>query len=160
MNSIPKVSNNIFSFKGRIGRLDYLLVCILLILISSVYEVFNEANKGSIPSEILTAITFLITLFLGWIALTAIIKRMRDLNLILFWLILIAVPYVNFLFGLYLLFGKSKANTLEIENLKARLGQLRDTERRAFEDRFWDRWYAWDDDELAYWRAKVKESKS
>jgi uncharacterized membrane protein YhaH (DUF805 family) len=84
-----------FSPKGVIGRKEYLLHCILLLLIALLAGELSE-------SYFCTVIIFICyTLFI-----IQTIKRLHDLNLSAWWTLLVLVPIVNILVGAWVIFKK------------------------------------------------------
>jgi len=98
--SIDSQEETFFSPEGRLRRKDY-FVRILLLSIPGVF--FSVLSEGSAENGLIGFLA-LITICCGIIAAIQIVKRLHDINLS-GWLWLISfVPFVNFIFGLYILF--------------------------------------------------------
>lgn len=109
---VPKL----LSFSGRIGRLRYLAyqvsMAILsylflfavagLILATSSFSSISQTLESAMGMVVLTV--FAIALFVGSITIAK--RRLNDLDNSGWLAILMFIPYVNFLFSLYLIFAK------------------------------------------------------
>ncbi len=111
-----QINPRLFSYKGRIGRLRYFVVTLILTLISVVEEIvsgpldqfFYILTSGAEGMYALyTAIYSGILILAGVVGIFNIIKRLHDIKMSGWWLLLFLVPFVNFIFGIYLLFKKS-----------------------------------------------------
>ena len=110
MHEILEMSDfkNPFSFRGRSGRLDYLVYGILVPLIISGTGVYAGFYLHYIP---LMLVLVLVGTIIG---LAALVRRCRDRgeNVVLV-IILMLVPYVSILVSLYLLLAPSKKVKVE-----------------------------------------------
>lgn len=96
---------NVFSFKGRLNRQAYILRVLPLSIASRCCVVLLESKTIQLPLSVPTI------LFLGGLAaivliVFCLIKRLHDLNRSGWWALLVAVPFLNALGGLYLAFKK------------------------------------------------------
>ena len=86
--------SKLFTTEGRLNRLAYFLQSL---------KVFGLAVVGGILLEFLIGIPILIaTMVANWMI---IIRRLHDLNKSGWWSLIALIPYVNVIFGLYLLFA-------------------------------------------------------
>ena len=112
-------NSGLFSFQGRIGRGAFALTCLTLGLIamaavvplsllvnSSALSQVSEGGQGTF-SAIHWGI-FIVLIPVTWIQFAAMSKRWHDLGQSAWLCLLAAVPVVNFLVFLYLLFAPSK----------------------------------------------------
>jgi len=95
--------SNPFSFKGKSGRLDYLVYGIVLTYILIFEGIIIGSQLGS-------PVLLVGSIFLGlWIGLAATVRRTRDREENIFLIILLSlIPYIGFIVMLYLLFAASK----------------------------------------------------
>ena len=83
--------NRLFSFKGRIGRLEYFLTMFCLGIISLPFSYAGESSSDSILSLLIVlGISILIT----WISLAQGAKRCHDMGLNGFWQLIPLFPFV------------------------------------------------------------------
>lgn len=100
-------NNNIFSFKGRIGRVQYLLSGVLL-----TFGLIAVTWYLAIKTETI-AIIFIGLLGALYIGLAALTKRARDINENVVLIIIITlIPYLGLIAYLYLLLAPSKKGEL------------------------------------------------
>ena len=91
-------NSNLFSFKGRINRVHFILTFTFwLILLSGTW---------AIPQYYPNYIRFIFDLILNIILIMAILKRLRDLKLSLWLMFILFIPFINFLFMFVMLFKK------------------------------------------------------
>ena len=95
--------SNPFSFKGKSGRLDYLVYGIVLTYILILEGIIMGSQLGS-------PVLLIGSIFLGvWIGFAATVRRTRDREENIFLIILLSlIPYIGFIVMLYLLFAASK----------------------------------------------------
>ena len=107
---IPQVNLNIFSFRGRIGRLQYFYLNTILLIICMCLNFFiNYTDKNIHTNSSLLLLIFLILLLtIFYVGFAIITKRLRDIKLNPFLSLLIFVPIIDFIFGMILLFTPSK----------------------------------------------------
>lgn len=97
----PRASfSSLFKLNGRVGRLEYFWILLISSLLSYAISFFIK----SLGDELLLSV--FLTLPLGLIALVAAVKRCHDLEISEWWLLLVFVPLINVVFGLYLLLRK------------------------------------------------------
>lgn len=90
---------NPFTFDGRLGRMQYFGYGIIWAVILLVVAFITGASHGAIGLYIVAMIVFAIaTLSYG-------IRRLHDFDKSGWWYLLMFIPYVNFVFGLVLLFA-------------------------------------------------------
>lgn len=130
--SLDNIKRGYFSFEGRLNRLPYFIRNVFVNLIFGVFvssiEMFlymhsfyeNELTTGSFDYialystnilsnatlTILFGLIIIISLISTWIVFSLNVRRCHDLNKSGWWLLLLFIPFVNFLFVLYLLFAK------------------------------------------------------
>ncbi len=103
----------LFSFKGKIGRLEYLQISLLCYLILYTYIlILTTTFKSGIPwiSYLVLIFTFILLGNIIAIKTSAVTRRLRDLNLHTALAFIIFIPAINLLFSLYLLFAKGVKN--------------------------------------------------
>jgi len=94
----------LFSFKGRIGRLKYAAIIILLFFVKA----FIYALTEGIDFREGIMINSLGNIFILIIALTVTVKRLRDIDLNPWFSFFILIPFVNLILFLYLFFKKGQ----------------------------------------------------
>ena len=104
------INNNPFSYSGRITRLPYfltsLVILVFLYINNCIKYLYNKTHNDSILS--ILYVSFFVMIIMTIIGFFAMIKRLRDIKWNP-WLCLISlVPIVNYIFGLILLFMKSR----------------------------------------------------
>lgn len=107
-------NNNIFSFRGRMGRLHYLLSGILL--------TYGLVAAGWYLALVTEAMEIIYVGVLGalYVGLTALIKRARDTgNNVGLMIIVSLIPYIGFLVMLYLLLVPSTKKELRSGSLSS-----------------------------------------
>lgn len=116
-------------FKGRLGRLDYLLYLLLInagvFIISFVFMLIlttfiSEGSRISIPKNAFFFLYLIIAIYITFI-ISAQIKRLHDMNFSGFWILINLIPIVNGFFELFLIFykGNTSRNSYgEINNKK------------------------------------------
>ncbi|WP_035756895.1 DUF805 domain-containing protein [Hugenholtzia roseola] len=87
---------SIFSFSGRIGRLEYFLTGIGVFVANSLATYFLNIVASDDPTTALFLVA-LLSLFLCWISLAQAVKRSHDVGNSGWWCL---IPF----YGLYLLF--------------------------------------------------------
>ncbi|WP_457561902.1 DUF805 domain-containing protein [Caminibacter pacificus] len=92
----------LFSFKGRINRLKYFAIMLGLFLVSLAPDFVCKNN----PDSSICMIFLLLVIPMIWVNFAIIVKRFHDLNRSGWWALLMLVPVVNFIIGLFLLFKK------------------------------------------------------
>lgn len=96
----------IFAMHGRIGRLRYLAYSMLFTMIGAVLGgvVFGALTfgLGAVPSKWKYALVFLLPLLI----IVPAKRRLNDLDHSGWFALLVLIPYVKNLFGLYLVFGR------------------------------------------------------
>ena len=97
-----KTFENMFSTEGEKGRLSFLtiLICTIVVTVANVtlLSVLAEINAW------LMLISAAIGIVQLWIAIVSYVHRIHDIGISTGWIVLIALPYINILFLLYLLF--------------------------------------------------------
>lgn len=112
------INNNPFSYSGRITRLPYFLtsfvIGVFLYINNCIKYLYNKTHNDSIL--LILYVSFFVMIIMAIIGFFAMIKRLRDIKWNP-WLCLISfVPIVNYIFGLILLFMKSKYKEAAIHN--------------------------------------------
>ena len=95
------MGNSIFSLEGRFGRKQYLLYFVIACLL-----VMVGGGLSGISEQLGMALYWVMALLGLAVYLLATIKRLNDLEKSKLLVLLVAVPLVNFVFFLYLLFAK------------------------------------------------------
>ena len=94
---------NLFNFKGKIGRLEFFITTITIIIIflmqSVLYSLIPENHYNNIP---LVIITFIFLLIAIWINFAAASKRFQDIGLSGWRCLLLLIPIVKFVVYIYL----------------------------------------------------------
>lgn len=109
------INNNPFSCSGRITRLPYFLTSLVLWIFLNIDKFIEYLHKRTHDASILPIIEafYFFMIIFAIIGFFAMIKRLRDIKWNP-WLCLISfVPIVNYIFGLILLFKKSKYEHLK-----------------------------------------------
>ena len=108
-NYIP-IDNNPFSFTGRIKRLPYFLILIVLWIFSDIFNYIKNLFVATLSdtSYYLFYVCYYIVIILLIVTFFAMIKRLRDIKWNPWLCLLIFVPAINYAFGLILLFIKSQ----------------------------------------------------
>ena len=107
------------TFKGEIGRLEYFIKGIIInvvpaILMSPMFFIPEESPV--IFPFLLLAIALVVLMFIATFAI--IFQRLNDLKQNHWLILLVFIPVVNFIFGLYLLFTPSKKDVSQTETEK------------------------------------------
>jgi uncharacterized membrane protein YhaH (DUF805 family) len=106
-----KTFENMFSTEGHKGRLSFLIiqVCMIVVTIANVsfFSVLAEINAWFM---LIAGAIFIVQL---WAAIVSYIHRIHDIGIGTGWLVLIALPYINTLFLLYLLFRAGDTGTTD-----------------------------------------------
>ena len=104
-----KTFENMFSTEGHKGRLSFLIiqVCMIVVTIANVtlLYVLAEINAGLM---LISGAIFVVQI---WAGIVSYIHRIHDIDIGTGWLVLIALPYINILFLLYLLFRAGDTGT-------------------------------------------------
>ena len=104
---IPPINLNPLSFRGRIGRLQYFCSCVLLgIMLQGILVIFFLIDEKTNKSFYELA-SIIVGLFACYFFFALIIKRLRDINISFWTMLLFLVPFVNALYDLYILFAPS-----------------------------------------------------
>jgi len=119
LTELASYKPRIFSTKGRIGRLRYLAYSliyniIIMFLVGIVSAVLVPMMAGNTSGEAGIAVTFMMILIYVPIILVFFIvarRRLHDLDRTGWLTLLMIVPLINVLFGLYLLFGPGSPET-------------------------------------------------
>jgi uncharacterized membrane protein YhaH (DUF805 family) len=107
------ISRNVWSWKGRIGRLRYLgELWIPWVVLAVAYEVFKEAGM---PMSDLLTLNLALGLLLAFINTNSMIKRSHDIQRSALYLLWLIVPIVNIVVAIYLHFARSKWTQAELE---------------------------------------------
>ena len=107
---IEWAKQNIFTTEGRLNRLKYFQYTLLVSLSVGIVEVIlvwlTTKITGSNEGVLVTAVYIVTSLpmFFGNAMVT--VRRCHDLNLSGFYVLLCAIPVINVLFSIYLLFAK------------------------------------------------------
>jgi len=114
------MSDNFFSTKGRIGRLQYFIRTFLLITPGVIIELLTKSNDN-VGLALLVSFVFLAS---GILQIIQAIKRLHDLNKSSWWILLSFIPIINIGLGLYLLFWPGLNNTNNKGNQNNQLSEL------------------------------------
>lgn len=108
--NIPPINLNIFSFRGRIGRLQYFYSNAILMTMCICLNYFMDYTDKNIHSNssLLLLVFGILLLTIFYVGFAIITKRLRDIKLNPFLSLLIFVPIIGFIFGMILLFTPSK----------------------------------------------------
>lgn len=88
-------------FKGRIGRLNFLLGLVLIFLFTIIYDwIFGNSRVPRDPFELLIVIVVFVLIY------SLMIRRLHDFNQSGWWVLISLIPIINILFFLFLLFKK------------------------------------------------------
>lgn len=94
------------SFRGHVGRLEYLwkhLVLFALLFVAFVVNVWLQMQGwGALLTIVPAALFFVVS---GW---GLAVRRLRDVGLSMWWLLVLFVPYINLLFVGMLFFSKER----------------------------------------------------
>ncbi len=101
---INKENINVFDPRGRLHRLHY---WVLIVFCNVTIRILLGSSTDSI---------FLIIILL-YMQFCAIMKRLNDIQVSRWLILLILIPIINIVFGLYLLFMPSKLQKIEKDNL-------------------------------------------
>ena len=104
------INNNPFSPLGRITRLPYFLTSLVLLIFFRILNTIELLFGNNYHITILFMVIMVIMAVIGFFAM---IKRLRDLKWNPWLCVICFVPIVNFIFGLILLFKKSKYEHLK-----------------------------------------------
>ena len=111
---------SLFSFNGRIGRLQYVMTIILLKIITVFMELILRPISKQVSNKNTFIIIFIFVLIWSIAALTitlaATAKRLRDIDSNPWFALLILIPFVDLILFLYLAFKKGK--DWQVEALK------------------------------------------
>lgn len=111
LKKVPRVEENIevvnnpFSFKGRSGRLNFLLAGVLPFFIMFV---IGQAGRRGVDSDTIIGL-FLISLPFLYMLLAAIARRARDIGTSPWIGIFMFIPVIGLLVLIYLLFASKKS---------------------------------------------------
>ncbi|MFK5950732.1 MAG: DUF805 domain-containing protein [Methylococcales bacterium] len=119
INQLESYKPEIFSAKGRIGRLRYLaysmiynflIMFFLGILMAIMIPMLNNSDTGE-ASPMMTLVMVLMYLPVFYIFFIVARRRLHDLDRTGWLSLLMLVPLINVIFGLYLLFGAGSSGT-------------------------------------------------
>ena len=106
-----KTFESMFSTEGQKGRLSFLtiLICTIVVTVANLTLLFVLAE--------INAWLMLISVAIGivqlWITIVSYVHRIHDIGMSTGWIVLIALPYINILFLLYLLFRAGHTETTD-----------------------------------------------
>lgn len=120
--SVNEHADSLFTHQGRIGRMRYFvyssvvslaIFAALAVAALVLFLVGGLLSLIGLPVEVLSGIGILIGVVLYIVAIVQIVRwvalrRLHDLGLSGWMLLLMLVPLVNFIFGLYMIFAPSK----------------------------------------------------
>ncbi len=104
---INKENINVFDPRGRLHRLHY---CVLIVFCNVTIRILLVLLGSSTDS------IFLIIILL-YMQFCAVMKRLNDIQVSRWLILLILIPIINIVFGLYLLFMPGKLQKIEKDNL-------------------------------------------
>ncbi|WP_438425412.1 DnaJ domain-containing protein [Aquimarina macrocephali] len=100
-------SETFWSAKDRLRRKDYLIRLILLGLLTGIVMAVIENSRN----EVVLFFSSIIAIAC-WIIITIqAIKRLHDINMSGWWYFILLIPYINVVFGLYVLFADGTEGT-------------------------------------------------
>lgn len=108
---------NLFSFEGKIGRLNYFLaqlffgsiLCIMLVSAAILNSILNEQSTIYLICSVLFLLIFVMYLFFAtWINIAITVKRLRDFEAHIILWIFAFTPIINSIIWILLLFLPSK----------------------------------------------------
>ena len=113
---------SLWNARGRLGVLAYwarvgllmlgmILVIGVLIAIGALFMGGSEMAAGGSPPMLLILIGLPLLVLAIYIAVCLVIKRLHDLNLRGWWCLLLMIPLVGMLFGLYALLWRGKPDS-------------------------------------------------
>lgn len=89
---------------GRLRRKDFLVTSFCLSFLYTLFIIiWNPHNISNSLFFISLILFWLITIIFVWIAVVALIKRLQDIGISQFWGIIILIPYLNIIAGLFFL---------------------------------------------------------
>jgi uncharacterized membrane protein YhaH (DUF805 family) len=100
-----------FSFSGRMGRADYLVVLVVsavMVIVLFVLFALSDALAPNISDDKSVGLTIvsLVALVLAWVRFAASSKRFHDFNRSGFYCLLYAIPVINLVVFLHLIFRR------------------------------------------------------
>lgn len=98
------IYKDLSTYGGRINRSKYILYIVILLFISSTLGFLGFIPEDDIGQAVSTVLFFIITLPIN-------IKRLHDMNKPYYWVFLIIIPYIRFLFILFLALVKGSKDT-------------------------------------------------
>jgi len=108
VNTRPQPSKNyfkyLFSFKGRATRTEYWTVSICLNLLMLPASITDEADY----TVGLAYYTFIILIPIMWLSFAVVVRRLHDLDKSGWFSLLMLVPILNLVLGVYAAFFKGK----------------------------------------------------
>lgn len=111
---------NYFKFDGSIGRAKYFEALIVAFLVGFLGVLISASLGKNFPNSaifIAYLIIFVAVIPATLITAAAAIKRARDIEISLWWLILLLIPLANVAIGIFLLFAKGKGLKSKPENI-------------------------------------------
>lgn len=111
---------NYFKFNGSIGRVKYFEALIVAFLVGFLGVLISASLGKNFPNSaifIAYLIIFVAVIPATLITIAAAIKRARDIEISLWWLILLMIPLANVAIGIFLLFAKGKGFKSKLENI-------------------------------------------
>ncbi len=98
-----------FGFTGKIGRLEYFVKGILTSIPALILSGVSFFLQDNVVVGSLLALVSLVVFIVTVVSLLSLIKRrMNDLELSTWLIVLILIPLVNFFYSLYLIFAPGK----------------------------------------------------
>lgn len=101
-----------FSFKGRIRRIEYFLSCLLCGVVfgflfwagigTSLIGVETNSGGGTVIGMLISLIAIIAGL---WFSIAQNVKRLHDVDKSGWFIILLFIPIISFIWGLYMLFA-------------------------------------------------------
>jgi len=101
--------NKILTWKGRINRLQYLLVSVIIYIVTFLIVLILVKQYSVDQTSIYQLPVFIVLLLLNlYLVICNTIKRLNDIGLNKLFTLIVFVPYVNMGFWIYLLVKKGK----------------------------------------------------
>lgn len=103
---------NVFSFEGRRGRISYVLIFLLLLIISTIGGKIIQHAARSTDSTVNVVVSFLLAPLLIWSWLAIAAQRLHDLGASGWWALMSVIPFVSVIILLPLVMapGQKQAN--------------------------------------------------
>lgn len=91
-----------FSFDGRLNRKPYFLSQLGLGVVSGIFAaLFGDSTNFFVAISVLA-----VSLAIFFASVALVVKRLHDLDKKGWWALILLIPLINILFGLYLVFAK------------------------------------------------------